>query len=52
MFISAKLIARYQQTYQRKYGQTVTTKEAEQHLSDLSTLLRQIKASRSARHGK
>ena len=52
MFVSARLVAQYQQTHQRKFGEAISAKEAERNLSDLSELVRQIKASRSARHGK
>ena len=52
MFLSKRLVKLYQQTHQRKYGEEISAKEAEQNLSDLSELVRVINQNRRIRNGK
>ena len=51
MTISQHLINKYQNTYQRKFGQSISTKEAEQALYNLSTLIRLVTEVRRRQHG-
>lgn len=52
MFVSERLVQRYQRTHQRKHNEAITAKKAEQNLSSLSELVRTINQNRKTRHGK
>ena len=51
MYISKKLINTYQRTHEHKFGKTISEKEAERELSDLTKLIKLIKQERG-NHGK
>lgn len=48
--ISDKLVNKYRQIYQHKFGKDISTKEAERELMDLKELVRLIVKERRARH--
>ena len=52
MFISPKLVRKYKQTHERKFGQSISAKEAERKLSDLAELIKLLSKERSHRYGK
>ena len=52
MFLAKSLVQQYQQTHQRKYGEAISAKEAEQKISNLSELVRIINRNRRTKHGK
>lgn len=52
MFISKQLVEQYRRTHERKYGETISAKEAERNLSNLTEIIRETKKLRSKRHGK
>ena len=51
MFISDQLVRKYQKTHERKFGESITAKEAEQNLSNLAELVRLAKKERRSHHG-
>ena len=51
MFISERLVRKYQKTHERKFGESITAKEAERNLSNLAELIRLAKKERRNHHG-
>ena len=47
MFISERLVGEYQKTYEKKFGEKITAKQAERELSDLAELVKLAKKQRS-----
>lgn len=52
MVLSKNLIHEYQETYKRKFGEEISSKEAERELFDLKELVRLITKERRKRHAK
>ena len=50
MAISKNLVQNYQDEYRRKFGESISSKEAEKELFDLSTLIRFIRKERRQRN--
>lgn len=50
MAISERLVHEYQREYRQKFGKDISSKNAEQELSDLATLVRFIAKERRHRH--
>ena len=49
--LSEKLVNKYRQTYQHKFGKDISTKEAERELLDLKELVKLILKERRSRRG-